>query len=540
MVSMTSLTFYGGLYEIGGAMIKLQSGDTNVFLDFGKGFDRYRAFYGGFTGPRSFGEYLKTGQIPNLSGIYRKDMLETIGRTPHDEPSIHGVTVSHSHMDHCSYISFLDEEIPIHCSMDTKASIKAYEDVTPVRIDTEITSYRGRNHDIDHLPDKETVMLANHELRWGWKKATKRRSAGYGWIALNASKDMIEKYKDRKATHTAMMVYNKIRPQIKREFSTGERFSINDLDFELFPVEHSVMDARGQIIHTPDATIAYTGDMRGFSGPYKEKSLDFVYKAKEEDVDVLITDGTRIDEPTTWTENDVYDEVKRTTMEANGLVLIMYPYRDMYRFNTIRTAVEEAGREFVTYQRAALYMLNNSERKGMRSILKREFDYKITTADKINVLEGRKIQTKPKAATINSYKCVETIGLDEIKRNQEKYVVHVNGYDWSKIIAFNPVLGSELIISRSEPHNEEGEIEESRINEWCSLLNIKTSQAHASGHMNGPDAKYMIEEINPKIVIPAHCTMENALIIRDMFPDKTKLPNIGEEFQLKTGMMAFM
>jgi hypothetical protein len=35
---LTSLTFYGGVNEIGGNKILLEDRDTRVFLDFGKGF----------------------------------------------------------------------------------------------------------------------------------------------------------------------------------------------------------------------------------------------------------------------------------------------------------------------------------------------------------------------------------------------------------------------------------------------------------------------------------------------------------------------
>ena len=40
---MTSLTFYGGVNEIGGNKILLEDKDTKVFLDFGKGFGRKTA-----------------------------------------------------------------------------------------------------------------------------------------------------------------------------------------------------------------------------------------------------------------------------------------------------------------------------------------------------------------------------------------------------------------------------------------------------------------------------------------------------------------
>jgi mRNA degradation ribonuclease J1/J2 len=37
---LTSLTFYGGVNEIGGNKILLEDKDTRVFLDFSKGFSR--------------------------------------------------------------------------------------------------------------------------------------------------------------------------------------------------------------------------------------------------------------------------------------------------------------------------------------------------------------------------------------------------------------------------------------------------------------------------------------------------------------------
>lgn len=42
---MTSLTFYGGVGEVGGNKVLLRDGNTSIFLNFGKNFDRERQFY---------------------------------------------------------------------------------------------------------------------------------------------------------------------------------------------------------------------------------------------------------------------------------------------------------------------------------------------------------------------------------------------------------------------------------------------------------------------------------------------------------------
>ena len=50
---MTSLTFYGGVNEIGGNKILLEDKGTKVFLDFGKGFSRREKYFEEYLKPRA-------------------------------------------------------------------------------------------------------------------------------------------------------------------------------------------------------------------------------------------------------------------------------------------------------------------------------------------------------------------------------------------------------------------------------------------------------------------------------------------------------
>jgi ribonuclease J len=49
---MSSLTFYGGVKEIGGNKILLEEEDTRIFLDFGMSFKRSNLFFSEFLQPR--------------------------------------------------------------------------------------------------------------------------------------------------------------------------------------------------------------------------------------------------------------------------------------------------------------------------------------------------------------------------------------------------------------------------------------------------------------------------------------------------------
>jgi ribonuclease J len=116
---MTTLTFYGGVGEIGGNKILLTDRKTRVFLDFGMNFEKERRYYEPpYLQPRNENHLLGLGILPPLKGLYKND--ET-------EPSIDAVLLSHPHLDHYGYLKYLKDDIPIICGEATKTIIIAKE-----------------------------------------------------------------------------------------------------------------------------------------------------------------------------------------------------------------------------------------------------------------------------------------------------------------------------------------------------------------------------------------------------------------------------
>ncbi|HIE15149.1 TPA: MBL fold metallo-hydrolase [Candidatus Bathyarchaeota archaeon] len=112
-----SLTFYGGANEVGGNKILLQDGDTKIIIDFGMSFNLRRKYYADpFLSPRNETGLLEFGLLPKIRGIYRFEK---------SKPTVDGVIISHSHMDHAAYLSFLKREIPIYCGEATATILEA-------------------------------------------------------------------------------------------------------------------------------------------------------------------------------------------------------------------------------------------------------------------------------------------------------------------------------------------------------------------------------------------------------------------------------
>jgi len=140
--STTTLTFYGGVNEIGGNKILLQDRDTRVFFDFGMSFAMKKQFYSPpFLSPKSEKSLQELGILPQITGVYKFD------KSP---PAVDAVFISHGHLDHCAYLSFIKREIPVYCGETTRIILQALSEIRRANLefsvsDIEFKAFRTGN-----------------------------------------------------------------------------------------------------------------------------------------------------------------------------------------------------------------------------------------------------------------------------------------------------------------------------------------------------------------------------------------------------------
>jgi ribonuclease J len=128
----TSLTFYGGVNEIGGNKILLKDGKAKVFLDFGQSFTMGVDYFTGLLGPRPlFGlkDFFEFDLMPKIKGLYSKGQLAYTDLRYH-KPSFDAIFISHAHFDHVAHLYFIDEKIPIFIGSGTKFFLESMEETT--------------------------------------------------------------------------------------------------------------------------------------------------------------------------------------------------------------------------------------------------------------------------------------------------------------------------------------------------------------------------------------------------------------------------
>jgi len=127
----------------------------------------------------------------------------------------------------------------------------------------------------------------------------------------------------------------------------------------------------------------------------------------------------------------------------------------------------------------------------------------------------------------------------EVARNQEQYVLCFSFHDMKHLLDIRPNNGT-YIYSSSEAFTEEQEFDFLRLYNWLEYFKFKiygfkmvfggerpkpkfVRGYHASGHASKSDLMWVIEQIDPDVIIPVHTgnpewfaeNFENVRILRD-------------------------
>ena len=474
---MTSLTFYGGVDEIGGNKILLEDKDTRILLDFGMSFKQSGKCFSEFLQPRKCNciiDFQVTGLLPKLEGTYRQDYLDYLGY-PKEERSIDAVLISHAHMDHSAYIHHLRKDIPIHMSQPTHAIMKTLEETGS-----------GTFQDLLH-------HTATFQIR------PKKRGAGYTKI----------KGEDAKTR----------RPL--KVFEYGKKYSIGSLEVIPYEVDHSLPGATAYLIHTSEGTILYTGDFR-FHGYKAEATERMVEAAAEEDLVALIIEGTRVDEQAGNTETDVLKTAGKFISTVPGLVAVNFPARDLARLKTFHRIAQNTDRKLVLSFKHA-YLLEQFSALGSGEYPPIDDPHLCFYADRKGWgLAGRddyplNIVEQDYDKWEREYLHMEnTINYQDIRENQEQFLFYCNYFQLNELVDITPKPGSRYVRSVCEPFSDEMLFDERRVKNWLDLYGFgEAYQIHASGHASGPEVMGMIKRLDPHSIYPIHT--ESATLFAEQF-----------------------
>ncbi len=232
------------------------------------------------------------------------------------------------------------------------------------------------------------------------------------------------------------------------------------------PVDHDVPGACGYLVHTPQGSIAYTGDIR-FHGHHPELSNAFVEAVRG--VDVLITEGTTLsftppDGPPR-TEDDVLASFVDIVAAAPGLVLLSTYPRDIERVAEFIEAAANLGRTIV-WRPGDAGMLRAL---GVTSAA--------TWSDEIGLAA---VHAKP-GAFVLAPDTDDLPGLLDLPLRPGDPFIHANGEPLGEFDPRWPVFS-----------------------DWLAHFGLELHKIGCWGHALPDQVHAMVERVAPKVVFPIH------------------------------------
>jgi len=456
------LTLYGGVGRIGGNKVVLQDRGTKVLLDFGLDFSLNNIYYSWpFFRPRAsrgLHDYFELGLLPKVKGLYRKDLQRRADLQAQD-PEFSFVAISHGHLDHVGCLPFVHESIPAGMGRITKEVLAAIS---------------ASRHDL------ESEFIEVGLIPEGRLKAREippsRQAKGY--------------------------VQREVRP-----FVTGDIISCDGVDLEPIHVDHSIPGAYGFIVYCSDATIAYTGDLR-LHGTKPELTRDFVEAAARARPDLLITEGTNVsDAGNQGSEGLVKGRLSSAVRRSQKLVVAGFDIKNVDRLRTMYELARENGRKLVIpLKKAPIYeALSNDPKLGMPPMSddnvalylpRRNYVYPDGTYPLEEYDEDQRRLLKKRD--------VESVTCREVKARESGFLLSLDYYDFNELLDIKPSPGSLYLYSKTEPFNEEMEMDYGRMRAWLERLRFSVKAAHCSGHASRSDLFRIIEEIRARKVMPIH------------------------------------
>jgi ribonuclease J len=470
-IHLVKLTFYAGVNEIGGNKILLEDRGTRIFLDFGKSFAARKKYYEWTRRPRiinGIGDLLTLGIVPEINGIYREDLLKPCDRWGPLEQDVyvHGLVLSHAHSDHADYISLLREDIPLWMGEMTRTVIASIEDSKNSDLEFEITEFKRQPRERKDAP-----------------------------IARNIT-----------------------------TFRTHSRneFNVDSISIQPVHVDHSIPGCYGLVIWASDCTIVYSGDLR-LHGNRGNLTRDFVLAAAQAKPDLMLCEGTRINESTTNSEADVYRSCKTVVEQTkDSFVFADYSPKDIDRFVTFYKVAKETGRKLLISPKMARYIT---------ALARSDPAMNLPSPADVNIGIYKPRESKPTSKDEAYYAQSNVWKAEDIRSKQSAVIASLSSYDADELIDIRPTNGL-YIRSMSEPFDEEGEIAEERVRGWMLKFGMQEIQCHSSGHASGLELVEIVNGIAPKTIIPIHT--EHAGLFATLFGEanvKLAEPCVSYEFR---------
>ncbi len=267
----------------------------------------------------------------------------------------------------------------------------------------------------------------------------------------------------------------------------GTNLNLGQFSVELFPVCHSIPDASGVIIRTPEGTIIHSGDFKIDHTPVSGQGTDLSRLAQlgSEGVLLLLSDSTYAELPGyTPSEQIVGESLETVIANAPGRVIVT-------TFSSLISRIQQVIDAAARHDRR-VFIVGRSMSDTVRISL--ELGYLHAPDDILGRIDEIKGTPPSKVVMVTTGSQGEPTSALVRMANHDHRHVHIQKGD-TIVLSATPVPGNESLVNRTV---------DSLFRQGANVIYDRLGRVHVHGHASQEELKLILSLVKPKYFVPIH------------------------------------
>ncbi len=268
--------------------------------------------------------------------------------------------------------------------------------------------------------------------------------------------------------------------------SITDKIRLGNFKISFFDVEHSIMDAVGVILTTPQGNVIHPGDWTMGHNPETKKDLTYTQLANVPSPKILMLEslGATDVRPAATSEEAMFDNLEHLISEAQGQVVIGTFSSQIKRIGTLIEYAEKIGKKVA---------LDGYSMK-MNVEIAKELGY--IKAHKDTLISVQDLHKYPKNKTIIICTGAQGEGNAVLSR------IITDNHRFVKIQKNDTIIFSSSVIPGNERTIQR--LKDNLYRKCDNVIHTDTMDVHISGHCNANDIKEVLKQIKPDFFIPVY------------------------------------
>lgn len=304
--------------------------------------------------------------------------------------------------------------------------------------------------------------------------------------------------------------------------NVNDRITLGGFKIGFFPVDHSIMDAVGVIIHTPHGTVVHPGDWTYEKDPVGRKAIEYRHLANLPKPTILMLESLgSMSSKERVPERVMYANLEKLITEAPGRLIIGTFSSQLERIKYVLEFAEKLGKKVAL---DGFSMKNNVEIAKVLGYIAVKKDT-IIPVEKIHDFPDRRVVVLCTGAQGESNAVLSRI------MNGDHRSIKIQKTD-TIVFSSSVIPGNERTIQR---------LKDSLYRLTDNVIHSDIMDVHSSGHSTAEDMRQVIRQIKPTYFLPVyanHYFLKEAqkLAVRDGMPkDNTFILDNGNVLEFVNG-----